>query len=220
MDVSNSWILWRIVNWIPLLLSLTVHEFAHAWSAWKLGDDTAEREGRLTLNPLAHIDPVGTLILPLMGIPFGWARPVPVNPVRFRRDVTMRMGMVLTAAAGPLSNVLIAIGCTILLLGATALHLGTTPQAMSLLMLLETTIYLNVILALFNLLPIPPLDGSRVVDGLLPDRYRPAWERFLQVGTYALFGVIILPRMLGFSLFGGPIHLVQYLIDLLKNLVV
>src|SRR5574340_1315088 len=86
---------------IPLVLSLSVHEFAHAWSAWKLGDDTADRMGRLTLNPIAHVDPIGTLLLPLLGVPFGWARPVPVNPARFRRNVNMNTGMAMTAAAGP-----------------------------------------------------------------------------------------------------------------------
>src|SRR5512142_2218234 len=98
---------------IPLLLSLTVHEFAHAWSAARLGDDTGARAGRLTLNPLAHIDPIGTILLPLLGIPFGWARPVPVDPSRFRRTVKMRTGVMLTAAAGPLSNVILAVVCTV-----------------------------------------------------------------------------------------------------------
>ena len=99
----------RLAYVIVLLLSLSVHEWAHAISAFRLGDDTAYRQGRLTLNPLAHIDPVGTLLLPLLGVPFGWARPVPVNPARFRRDVHMRTGMMLTAAAGPASNLVLAL---------------------------------------------------------------------------------------------------------------
>jgi Zn-dependent protease len=98
---------------IPLILSLTVHEFAHAWSAYRLGDDTASRMGRLTLNPLAHIDPIGTVLLPLLGIPFGWARPVPINPARFRRSMRMSTGMMITAAAGPLANVILAVACTV-----------------------------------------------------------------------------------------------------------
>ena len=99
---------WRLM-WLPIsILSLSFHEFAHAWSAWKLGDDTASREGRLTLNPVSHIDLLGTIILPLLGVPFGWAKPVPVNPARFRRDVNMSTGMAITATAGPLSNVLLA----------------------------------------------------------------------------------------------------------------
>src|SRR5512134_1879423 len=98
----------------PLLLSLSFHEWAHAWSAHKLGDDTAERMGRLTLNPLAHIDPLGTILLPLLGVPFGWAKPVPVNPARFRRGVHMGRGMMITSAAGPLSNLLLATVCAVL----------------------------------------------------------------------------------------------------------
>src|SRR5215471_12296793 len=94
---------------VPLLLSLTVHEWAHAWSAYRLGDDTAAKLGRLTLNPIAHIDPIGTLILPLLGVPFGWAKPVPVVASRFRRGVNMTTGMMITAAAGPLSNVVLAV---------------------------------------------------------------------------------------------------------------
>ena len=90
-DVSlPEFILDRLRIWVPLVLSLSVHEWAHAWSAWRLGDDTAARMGRMTVNPLAHIDPVGTLLLPLLGVPFGWAKPVPVNPARFRRDIHMR----------------------------------------------------------------------------------------------------------------------------------
>src|SRR4051812_47199579 len=96
----------RAVAFIPVLLSLTVHEWAHAWTAWRLGDDTAKMLGRVSLNPVDHIDPVGTLLLPLLGVPFGWAKPVPINPVRFHGNVSMAMGVLLTAAAGPISNLL------------------------------------------------------------------------------------------------------------------
>src|SRR5580698_8792478 len=99
---------------IPLILSLTVHEWAHAYSAFRLGDDTAARQGRLTLNPIPHIDPFGTILCPLLGIPFGWAKPVPVNPVRFNREISMRAGMMITAAAGPLSNLVLAVLCSAL----------------------------------------------------------------------------------------------------------
>jgi tryptophanyl-tRNA synthetase len=99
---------------IPMLLSLSVHEYAHAWAAARLGDDTAVRAGRFTLNPVSHIDLLGTILAPLLSLPFGWAKPVPVDPTRFRRDVTMSRGMILTASAGPISNVLLAIACSIL----------------------------------------------------------------------------------------------------------
>ncbi len=187
---------------IPLMLSLTVHEWAHAWSATLLGDDTAERQGRLTLNPLAHIDALGTIILPLLGIPFGWARPVPVNPARFRRDMPMRTGMMITAAAGPASNVVIALVCATLF--GLGIRFGVGEERMDAYQLLQTGMMLNILLAVFNMLPIYPLDGSRVVDGLMPLRWRPAWERYCQYGPMVLLAVIILPRFIGISVMSWP----------------
>lgn len=193
----------RVMYLVPMLLSLTVHEFAHAWSASKLGDDTAERMGRLTLNPIAHADLLGTILLPLLGIPFGWAKPVPFNPARFTRRVTMRTGVMITAAAGPISNVLLAILCTVAygLLwrwAPGALISGQTDSAIS--ELLGVGIGMNVGLALFNFLPIPPLDGSRVVDGLMPLRLRPAWEGITRLAPFFLIAVI----MYGNFLLDGP----------------
>ena len=109
---------------VPVVLSLTIHEFAHAWCAFQLGDDTAAREGRLTLNPVEHIDPVG-LLLPLLGVPFGWAKPVPVNPARMR--TSFETGVVLTAAAGPISNLLLAIAATLGLGGCARLDPRAPP---------------------------------------------------------------------------------------------
>lgn len=196
--MDSNYFLYNVMMLIPLLLSLTVHEYAHAWSAWRLGDDTALMQGRLTLNPLAHIDPIGTLLLPLLGVPFGWARPVPVNPARFRRDVSMSTGMMLTAAAGPLSNVLLA------LLSAVAMGamFRWFPERLSpaVIFLLSVTMLMNVGLALFNLLPIPPLDGSRVVEGLLPYRLRGTWERFMQLSPFLLLAVFFF----GGRIIAGP----------------
>lgn len=175
---------------IPLVLSLSVHEFAHAWSAWRLGDDTAERSGRLTLNPIAHVDPIGTLLLPLLGIPFGWARPVPIDPSRFRRGVKMSTGVALTAAAGPISNLVLAVLATT----AIALLARLAPQVLAaggVVELLQVMVFLNVNLALFNLIPIPPLDGSRVVDGVMPLRLRPQWERVAGLAPFLLVAVFI-----------------------------
>lgn len=187
---------------IPLVLSLTVHEWAHAWSANLLGDRTAEAQGRLTLNPLAHIDPLGTIILPLLGIPFGWAKPVPVNMANFRRDVPMRTGMMITAAAGPASNVLIALVSAVLF--GLSIRFGIGEGHMELFQFLQTMMTLNVLLAVFNMLPIYPLDGSRVVDGLISHKLRPAWERYCQYGPMVLLGVIVLPSMIGFSVTRWP----------------
>jgi Zn-dependent protease len=180
----------RVMYLVPMLLSLTVHEWAHAWSAWKLGDDTAAREGRLTLNPVAHIDPIGTLLLPLLGVPFGWAKPVPINPLRFTRKVTMGTGMAITAAAGPLSNLVLAVLCAVgigVLYRVSPLTLARNEGVGVLLMY---GIQLNVALFVFNLLPIPPLDGSRILQRVVGYRHPHAWEQFSRVAPFILFVVI------------------------------
>jgi Zn-dependent protease len=210
--IDKKWVLTRVMILVPLLLSLTVHEWAHAYCAYRLGDDTAKRQGRLTLSPLAHIDPIGTLLLPMLGIPFGWAKPVPVNPIRFRRSISMRRGMMLTAAAGPFSNLLITLACAVVygllarfrpdLLG----RYGAVPA------LLHTAIGMNLALAMFNMLPIPPLDGSRVVDGLLPVRLQHLWERWVRIAPYALLGVIVMPYFLHFSVLSWPMEKASMLV--------
>lgn len=209
-------LLWRFMLLVPLVLSLTVHEWAHAWSAYKLGDDTAARMGRLTLNPLAHADPVGTFLLPLLGIPFGWAKPVPVRPLHFRRSVTMRGGMMLTASAGPLSNLLIALVSAVAfgllyrfgLLGVPASErIGHAREGLATLLLLTTR--MNVGLAIFNMLPIPPLDGSRVADYLMPTRWRAGWDKVVQYSGWVLLAVILLGRYL----LAAPMDWAMALID-------
>lgn len=198
---------------IPMILSLSVHEFAHAWSASRLGDDTAERMGRLTLNPVPHIDPFGTILLPLVammspGVPFfGWAKPVPVDPSRFRRGVNMAAGMALTALAGPLSNLLLAIVCVVLYgLGARYHLLEAQPAVV---FLLDRMISLNIVLAIFNLIPIPPLDGSRVIDWLVPYRHRAAWETITRFAPFLLIAVFIFaPYVLA-----GPVSAMNSLLD-------
>lgn len=197
----GDWFGDRLVFWIPFVLSLAVHEYAHARAAAWLGDTTAEAEGRLTLDPFAHIDLVGTLALPLLvGAPLGWAKPVPVNPARFRGGGDGRLAMLFTAAAGPLSNVAIALGCTIVigLLGvaAPALVDGAFGQV------LASTVVLNIVLALFNLLPIPPLDGSRIVDWLCPDWLRPLWSVLYARAGLGIALVLIVPTLLGLDVWG------------------
>ncbi|MBI5233446.1 MAG: site-2 protease family protein [Deltaproteobacteria bacterium] len=153
----------------PILLALTVHECAHAYVAARLGDDTARLMGRITLNPLKHLDPVGTLALFLTGM-FGWARPVPVNPYNFKDP---SKAMMWVSLAGPLSNLTLAALFAFflkgfVLSGVTFISPEASPVAGPLLMMVQTSIVLNTGLAIFNLLPIPPLDGSRVLLNILP----------------------------------------------------
>ncbi|MBC8115132.1 MAG: site-2 protease family protein [Candidatus Saccharimonas sp.] len=203
----------RVMWFIPVLLSLTVHEWAHAWTAWKLGDDTARLMGRLSLNPLVHMDPIGTFLLPLMGVPFGWAKPVPVNPLRFRRDVTVRGGMLLVAVAGPISNVCIALVSWLLLFVLVrTVPVGDHPELESVIQLLVILVAINIGLAMFNMIPIPPLDGSKVVDALVPDSARPAWNQFCALGPVLLIAVILLPQLTGFSPIGEAINAVLRLV--------
>lgn len=188
----------RVTLLVPLLLSLSVHEWAHAWAANRLGDDTARLGGRMTVDPIAHIDPVGTLLLPLFGVPVGWAVPVPVNPTRFRLSMPTAVGLVLVAGAGPASNV--ALACV----AAAVWHAVPVDAVQA---FATTVVRLNLALAWFNLLPVPPLDGSRIVDWLLPDSLRPAWSRLQAAGPV---GVAVLVGALTFA--GLPLFYVPNLV--------
>lgn len=193
---SEAWLLERMTFWIPLLLSLTVHEWAHAWSAFQLGDATAQREGRLTLNPLAHMDPVGTLLLPMI-MPIGWAKPVPINIGLFHPQVGHRAGVLLVAAAGPVSNLILAMLSMLILVVAGRLMGGAANLPSALYALLDTCIWLNVLLAAFNMLPIPPLDGSRILDAVLPDPLRRGWDAFCGLGPATLVVLLIVLMFAG-----------------------
>ena len=202
----------RIIYLIPLILSLTVHEFAHAWSAHLLGDDTASAQGRLTLNPLVHLDPLGTFLLPLLGIPFGWAKPVPVNPTRFTRKIHMPTGMMITAIAGPAANVVLALLCAV----AFGLLVRNAPDWLesheAVTGLLKVGQKMNAALAIFNMLPIPPLDGSRVLERFVPTRHRSSWASFTLLGPVLLAVVLVT----GGHFLAGPMGWADQYLDLLS----
>lgn len=177
-----------VFYFLVLVFSVVIHEVSHGYAARMQGDDTAERMGRLTLNPLRHIDPVGSIILPLLlyvtalvtgtqPFLFGWASPVPYNPFKLKN---MRWGPVLVAAAGPFSNLIIAV------VFGLCIRLGVAPLATPLGALFMVIVSTNVMLAVFNLAPIPPLDGSKVLFGLLPRQWEGV-ERFLTRSSLILF---------------------------------
>jgi len=179
-----------LITILVLCISLSFHEMAHAWAAYRLGDDTAALQGRLTMNPLAHLDPIGAITFIIGGI--GWARPVPINPTRFNRKYTMKKGLVLTSAAGPLSNLILATASALLmyLVYTVGLAAGITQNSIFLivLQLFQRLYSANIILAVFNLLPVPPLDGFKVFGAVLPNRiYYKLMEFERYIGLVFLF---------------------------------
>ncbi|HBA66489.1 MAG TPA: site-2 protease family protein [Methylococcaceae bacterium] len=182
----------RIIVWvIPVIFAITVHETAHGWVAKKYGDNTAKMLGRLTLNPLKHIDPVGTILLPGIllltgtGFIFGWAKPVPVDARNFKNP---RQDMAIVALAGPVSNLLMAVGWA--LIARVGVMINVEFMTLPMIYWGIAGISINLVLALINLIPIPPLDGSRVVSGILPNRW--AW----QYNKLERYGFLILLLML------------------------
>lgn len=162
---------------------LPVHELSHGWAANKLGDDTAKKLGRLSFNPFAHLDPVGTIMIFLFGI--GYAKPVPINPLKFK---DYRKGVALTALAGPLSNLVMSF--IFAFIGSGLSKIGGANTAMQLLVLFFSfAANINIALAVFNLLPIPPLDGSRVLAVILPDN---AYEKYFRYERYIMIALMIL----------------------------
>ena len=186
----------------PILLALTFHEFAHAYVANRLGDDTAKQSGRLSLNPLRHLDPLGTIMIFL--VHFGWAKPVPVNPYRLKNP---KKDMLWISAAGPCANMILALASGILFrfLVATA----GEPNRYSFMGLLTYVVFMslqiNLALAIFNILPIAPLDGSKILSGLLPDGFGKMFYYMERYGPFILLGLIIFGSATGVSILGGII---------------
>lgn len=196
----------RIVVWIlPVIFAITVHEVAHGWVAKKYGDKTASQLGRLTLNPIKHVDLLGTLVIPGLllitsaGFIFGWAKPVPVDPRYFKNP---RRDMAVVAVAGPVSNLLMAFAWAMIVkLGAALAMEGVS---LPLILMGMAGIQINLVLALINLIPIPPLDGSRIVTGLLSNRL--AWQ-YNKLERYGFFILIALLWTGGLSyILGYPLN--------------
>jgi Zn-dependent protease len=186
----------------PILLALTFHEYAHAYVANKYGDDTAKQSGRLTLNPLAHLDPLGTIMIFI--VHFGWAKPVPVNPYRLRNP---KKDMLWVSAAGPLANMGLALVSGMLLRVIFAI-VGAADQHSIiglLIFMVFMSLQINLALAIFNVLPIAPLDGSKILFGLLPAKYQDIIHFLARYGPFILIGLIIFGRATGISILGGLI---------------
>ncbi len=183
----------------PVLLALTFHEYMHGYAAYRLGDNTAKDHGRLTMNPLAHLDPIGTLMIIL--VHFGWAKPVPVNPYNLRNP---KKDMIIISAAGPAANIVLAIisGILLRIVRAGALSFLSMSVQQPLFTMIFFSLQINIALAFFNLLPIPPLDGSKIMRGFLPPQYEHIADWLEQYGSYILMGLILFGYITNISIIG------------------
>jgi Zn-dependent protease len=198
---------------IPILIAITFHEAAHAYAAWRLGDDTALRAGRVTFNPLKHVDAFGTIVVPALllvaGSPFlfGWAKPV---PVAFNRLTRPRRDMALVAVAGPLTNVMLAFASAMLL---HLVWLAPEPTSRWLAQTLYQSLVLNLVLAIFNLLPIPPLDGSRILLSVMPGVLARPYAKLERFGLLILLGLVFVVPMAARQL-GVDLNVFRWLVGL------
>jgi len=216
-------IITKVLAYFVLLFAITIHEAAHGWAAHKLGDPTAYNLGRVTLNPIPHIDPIGTLILPIFmmitQIPFfGWAKPVPVNPMNLRNP---RRDNLWISAAGPISNFTAATGFFVLIRIVKAVNpqafyttaglTGGPQPVQGLILVLYLGMVINTFLAVFNLIPIPPLDGSGVLMGFLSDQAAEKYDKIRPYGFFIIIGLLVIGFL---DLIFGPI---QFIISMLIN---
>jgi len=186
----------------PILLALTFHEYAHAFVANMYGDDTAKLRGRLTLNPIRHLDPLGTIMIFL--VHFGWAKPVPVNPLKLKNP---KKDMLWISAAGPLANMILALVSGILLrfIFATVGKPDQHSITGLLIFMMIMSLQINLALAIFNVLPIAPLDGSKILFGLLPSKHEGKIYFLERYGPFILIGLIVFGQFTGVSILGGLI---------------
>lgn len=197
----------RLALWVPpLLFAVIVHEYSHGRAAERLGDPTARLMGRLTFNPLPHIDIVGSIIFPALlfaasggSVLFGWAKPVPVNPYNLRNA---RRDMVWISLAGPGSNLAAALASGLLLRAMGIMGLAVEGVWFPIYLLLINFLFINILLAVFNLIPIPPLDGSKVLAGFLPYRLYAGYMKLERYGMFVILGLLLLGQVMGIQILG------------------
>lgn len=191
----------QVLAFFFIFMSIVIHEISHGYAAYLLGDDTAKRMGRLSLNPLHHVDIFGTIILPIIlvmtaGFAFGYAKPVPINPYNFKN---YKRGMGITGAAGPLANFVITFLLAILYVILVKSGFNQDLRAFE---VIKLTMQVNIFLALFNLIPVPPLDGSRIVGAFLSDEAYIKYSKLERYGMYIILGALVVGSLLNISIIG------------------
>lgn len=201
MDLSAQDIRWILIGLFVLLVSVALHEFGHAVMAYKLGDDTPKRQGRVTLNPLAHADPIGTFLLPLVGGifaaagssvgGFGWGKPVQWQPHRIRRGIKMSTANILVSFAGPAMNLVLAV----VIATVSVVLISQGVGSVEIHRILRFAVITNFILFFFNLLPIPPLDGGHIAQAFMPYRQREKFDQIARYAPFLLLAMLMIPQL-------------------------